>query len=151
MRTGDFHEEKLVAKPVDERTAVLPDGTRLRMTPKGQKTVEELVEEGDVIRTNYGTVGVVVDVSKYTVYGLPVYTITFVNVFEKTEKREVLGWINECVAQDGRILRLFEANNDEVFVVHKRSEALDHVLPYLINEKRFSLKAFVEMKKQNLL
>lgn len=28
-------------------------------------------------------------------------------------------WVNECVAVDGRILKLFEANTDEVFVVKR--------------------------------
>jgi cysteine synthase len=128
MRTGNFgEEENLVAKPIDQRTAVLPDGTRLRMTPGGQKTVNVLVEEGDIIRTSYGTGGRVVGVTEYTVYGLPVYTITFVDVEAKPfldghYARTALNWINECVAQDDRILMLFEANDDEVFIVQKKEK-----------------------------
>ncbi|MEI9402637.1 hypothetical protein [Mesorhizobium argentiipisi] len=32
-------------------------------------------------------------------------------------------WINECVAVDSRILMLFEANSDEVFVVGRAQSA----------------------------
>ena len=114
--------EKVIAKSIDERTAVLPDGTRLRKTPKGQPTVADLVKSGALIRTSYGTGGKVIRVVKYELYGLPVYTIVYVDPGAKPPFRsENLRWINECVAQDGRILKLFEANTDEV-VVEREAE-----------------------------
>ena len=130
MRTGDFEEqEKLVARAIDQRTVELPDGTRLRTTPAGQKTVELLVDEGDIIKTTYETGGKVISVYKYTVYGLPVYSITYVDVdatpfldghYRENDHR----WINECVAQDDRILQLFEANKDEILIVQKKEKFL---------------------------
>lgn len=122
MRTGDFNEKKLHATLLDERTARLPDGTRLRVTPKGQKTVEELVFQGDEIKSNYGSHGQVIEVKRYLVYGLPTYTIIYVPLDAQPNKDgsyrdTVLRWINECVAQDGKILKLFEGNSDEVQVV----------------------------------
>lgn len=130
MKTGDFDEqEKLVAKRVDQRIAELPDGTRLRITPEGQKTVDQLVSDGDIIRTSYGTGGKVVDVGRFSVYELPWYSITYV---EPDAVRNLQGnypktafcWINECVAQDGRIRMLFESNVDEVVIVKKHVKGL---------------------------
>jgi len=140
MRTGNFDEmENLVAKRVDQRIAELQDGTRLRITPEGQRTVDLLVSEGDLIRTSYGTHGKVVDVSKYSVYELPVYTITYVDPdavrnLQGKYPKTAFRWINECVAQDDRILMLFENNNDEVFIVKKHVKGL--LLKAILDESR---------------
>jgi len=74
MKTGNFdEEEQLRTRPLNERTAILEPGTRLRTTPKGEKTVEDLVFIGDEIKSNDGTCGKVVAVQKYSVYGLPIF------------------------------------------------------------------------------
>lgn len=123
LATG-FDEEHEVANRISERIAVLDDGTRLRVTPSNQKNVDELVLVGDIIETNYSTGGKVITVSKHLYYGLPAHTVTFVDIDATPNKdgsyrENLLRWINELVAQDNRILKLFEANNDEVFVVKK--------------------------------
>jgi len=124
MRTGNLREalDELEAKVFDERTALLSDETRLRITPKGQKRVDQLVFSGDEIGSSYGTGGKVISVREYAVYSLPVFTIVYVELKAKPNKdgsyRETdFRWINECVAQDGKILKLFEANEDEVHVL----------------------------------
>jgi len=121
----DSRDERAERRP-DGRTAILPsDKTLLRVTPAGQPTVDALVGPGDVIKTNYQDVeGTVVDVSKHTYHGLPAYTIEYVPPDIEPNKngsyRETqVCWINECVAQDGRILKLHAANKDEVFVVSR--------------------------------
>ncbi len=104
------------------RSAVLPDGTMLRITPAGQDDVGALVHAGDVVRANYGAGGMVYSVSKYHLYGLTVYGILYVDLdVERTKTGKVkasdLNWLNELVAQDGKIKHLFEVNEDEVEVV----------------------------------
>ena len=106
----------------DGRSATLPDGSRLRVTPPGQKPVDQLVHAGDVITSNYGSGGVVYSVSNYHAYGLTVWGITYYKTeSERTKTGKIKGadmcWLNELVAQDGRILKLFEPNEDEVTVV----------------------------------
>ena len=134
-----FGEAWWEMKLVDDRTATVQDKqcgdvSRLRRTPPGQKTVPQLVSIGDNIRTSYGSqnIGKVINVNKYSIYGLPVFTIVYVDLSAKPKKdgsyREVdMRWLNECVAQDGRVLFLFEADKEEVFVVRK---APQHNLEY---------------------
>lgn len=118
---------KETAEIIDERTAKIGDSP-LRVTPPGQKKVDELVFEGDVITTtphDSGSKYKVIQVSCYKYYGLPAYTIVFVDVDVEPNKdgsyRDTdLRWINECVAQDERILGLFEANKIEVIVTGKQ-------------------------------
>jgi hypothetical protein len=105
----------------DRREAVLPDMTRLRVTPPGQPDVAALVHVGDVIGTNYAVGGVVYRVSKYQLHGLTVFGITWIPFgTERTKTGKVpesaKRWLNELVAQDGRILHLFVSNEDEVTV-----------------------------------
>lgn len=125
MRTG--LDEKEFAKILpDGKSAILEDGTRLRITPKDQLLVDELVFPGDIIKTNYSTGGKVISVFRWECYGLAVYTVTYVDVDAKPNKDgsyrpNLRSWINECVAQDGRILKLFESNNDEIVVIQEAS------------------------------
>lgn len=124
-----IHDEDLKVKVIDEHTAVIldKDRDRLRLTPAGQKCVAELVFPGDIIRTNYGREGQrhrIIGVRRFLVYGLPTFSLTLVDEDVKPNRygeyrEDNCGWINDCVAQDGRILRLFEANDDEVFVVER--------------------------------
>ena len=118
------------AEIIDDRTAKIGDSL-LRTTPHGQKKVDELVFKGDMITTShpsdieYKMEYRIIQVSRYECYGLPAYTLLLVETDAKPNKdgsyRESdYRWINECVAQDGRILGLFEANKTEVLVTGSR-------------------------------
>ncbi|MQB07150.1 hypothetical protein DXT91_23990 [Agrobacterium tumefaciens] len=95
-----------------------PDPGRYRSTPSGAPDVAALVHPGMVIRTSYGTGGTVTyvnvapDGSDY-----PHFTIVYApsERFGRHGKLD-RNWINECVTVNGRILKLLEANLDEVFV-----------------------------------
>ena len=100
---------------------------RLRLTPPGQKTVLELISIDDLVKANYGTGPYrVEDISKYTYYGIcEAYTLILSYLNAPRNKNGELpknysySSISEIVAQDGRLLMLFEANKDEVIVVGK--------------------------------
>ena len=76
-----------------------------------------------MVRTSYGTGGTVIAVEGPHVHvtadgrEYPRFTIIYVltDRFGSHTKLDH-DWINECVAVDGRILMLLEANTDEVFV-----------------------------------
>lgn len=101
-----------------------PDQGRYRRTPDGQPTVAELVLPGATICTSYGTGGVVVRLEQWTFTAesgedFPHHTIVYAYVPPARQHRyrdSDLHWIGECVAVGGRIVKLFEANADEVFV-----------------------------------
>ena len=108
---------------LDDRTARVGE-SRLRITPQGQPMVDELVFVGDIIETDYGTGGRVIHLAKYKTYGLPVFTVVYVDVDTKPNKNGSYRqsdhrWINELVAQDSRVLKLFETNDDEVILTGK--------------------------------
>jgi len=109
---------------LDERTAALADGTRLRLTPPGQPTVPDLVKPGDVVRTSYDSGLYIVEevAGPYTEGGYPPhYTLVCTRLYPHPGRlRDTRFWLNELVAQDGRLLKLFEVNQDEVFVVGHR-------------------------------
>ena len=100
-----------------------PDARRYRSTPSGAPDVAALVHPGMVIRTSYCTGGTVIGVEGPHVHVAadgsehPHFTIVYVpsERFGRYGKLD-RNWINECVAVDGRILKLLEANLDEVFV-----------------------------------
>jgi hypothetical protein len=129
MHTGNFEEQdELRPRKINDRTAELPDGTRLRLTPEGQKTVQQLLYAGDEIKTSYDSGGRVLEVKKFETYGLPNYTIVLVDFDKQPSKagfyRETdLRWINGCVAQDGQIRMLFEANEDTVKITKECVQA----------------------------
>lgn len=74
------------------------------------------------MHTSYCTGGVVIAVREYSFTALtgetyPHFTIVFVPPERYGRHRDAdFRWINECVAVNGRILKLFENNSDEVFV-----------------------------------
>lgn len=121
-------QDEIIAEIIDERTAKHPDGDRLRITPKGQPTVKDLVKVGDFIRSfgdgGYDSKGIVLQVSEYSVYGLPTFSITYCTpdsvCLKGNYKDDEFMGINELVAQDGRILHLFEANKDEVLMIPEK-------------------------------
>jgi hypothetical protein len=103
----------------------VPDRRQYRRTPPGSPTVADLVRPGDTVSTSYSTGGVVIEVKEYF-YAAPTgetlshFTIVYVpperaSKYLDTDRH----WINECVAVGDRILMLFEANEDEVFVVDR--------------------------------
>ncbi|WP_256754788.1 hypothetical protein [Mesorhizobium sp. Mes31] len=102
-----------------------PDRCRYRRTPPGAPTVAGLVRPGDTISTSYNTGGVVIEVKEYfhaapTGETLSHFTIVYVPPDRASKYRNTdRCWINECVAVGNRILKLFEANTDEVFVVDR--------------------------------
>lgn len=139
---GPMREEKEVkAEIVDhddpERglkahyTAILPaSGTLLRVTPPGQPTVDQLVHAGDDIQEDdefpAGSIHashLVVAVHKHQEYGLPVYSIVEAKVGDRPKgaggkwRETQLGYINNLVAQDGRILGFMQDSNEEIKVV----------------------------------
>lgn len=102
-----------------------PDRHRYRRTPPGAPTVAGLVWPGDTISTSYNTGGVVIEVKEYfhaapTGETLSHFTIVYVPSDRASKYRDTdLCWINECVAVGNRILKLFEADTDEVFVLRR--------------------------------
>lgn len=103
----------------------VPDRRRYRRTPPGSPTVADLVQPGDTLATSYNTGGIVIEVKEYfyaapTAETLSHFTIVYVPRDRAAKYRDVdRHWINECVAIGDRILMLFEANTDEVFVVDR--------------------------------
>ena len=117
----NIQEEEFAVKKTTT-IAVLDDGTRLRTTPEEQKKVDELIRVGDTIKTNYGdSEGIIISVSQYEVYGLVTFSIVYVPKEKIDKYRESdYHYINELVSQNNRILKLFEANTDEVLLVEKK-------------------------------
>lgn len=103
----------------------VPDRRQYRRTPPGAPNVADLARPGDTVATSYHTGGVVIAVTE-SFYDAPTgetlshLTIVYVPADRAAKYRDNdLRWINECVAIDGRIRMLFEANADEVFVVDR--------------------------------
>ncbi|MCZ7854683.1 hypothetical protein O9X99_19790 [Agrobacterium salinitolerans] len=93
-----------------------------RSTPPGAPDVAALVRPGMMVGTSYGTGGIVIMIEGSHVHvttdgrEYPHFTIVYVPAHRFGRHTKVdHNWINECVAVDGRILMLFEANTDEVF------------------------------------
>ncbi len=93
-----------------------------RSTPPGAPDVPALVRPGMMVRSSYGTGGIVITIEGPHVHVMvdgweyPHFTIVYVPAhrFGRHTKLDH-NWISECVAVDGRILMLLEANIDEVF------------------------------------
>jgi hypothetical protein len=107
-----------------------PDHCRYRRTPPGAPTVADLVRPGDTVTTSYGTGGVVIEVKEYF-YAAPAgetlshFTIVYVPPDRAAKHRDAdRHWINECVAVGDYILKLFEANTDEVLAVKRAQSAM---------------------------
>jgi hypothetical protein len=106
-----------------------PDRRKYRRTPPGAPTVADLVRPGDAVATSYSTGGVVIDVQKHfhaapTGETLSHFAIVYVPPGRTTWYRDFdRHWINECVAIGDRVLMLFEANTDEVFVLSRARPA----------------------------
>ena len=101
------------------------------MMPPYAPDVLALVQPGTAVRTSYGTGGIVIAIEGPAIHvasdgrEYPHFTIVYVpNDRLGRHSKLDRNWINECVAVDGRILKLLEANADDVFV-----EAVDAGLP----------------------
>ncbi len=109
---------------------VTSKGNRLRI--ERAPTVGDLVHVGDWVRTSYGTGGLVIAVRRYEYFSV-VHAWTIMYVIPGVASQDKNGkfydsrhynWLNEYVAVGDRILKLFENNHDEVFVVPAPAEAL---------------------------
>lgn len=107
----------------------VPDRRRYRRTPPGSPTVADLVRAGETVSTSCGTGGVVVELKEHF-YAAPTgetlshFTIVYVPPERAAKHRDTdRHWINECVAVGNRILMLFEANADEVFLGERARSA----------------------------
>lgn len=99
------------------------DEGRYRVTRSGAPDVPALVRSRMAVRTFYGTGGIVIAVEGPVVYQAPDgrdykhFTIVYVPTVRFGHHSTAdHRWINECVAVGDHILKLFEANSDEVFV-----------------------------------
>lgn len=99
------------------------DPGRYRATPAGEPSVPELVQPGRQITTSYRTGGTVVKVAGPVIFttkdGRSFEHFTIVYVPSERYGRHTPQdhrWINDLVAVGGRLLMLFELNQDEVFV-----------------------------------
>ena len=107
----------------------VPDRRRYRRTPPGSPTVADLVRPGDTVSTSYSTGGVVIEVKEYFCTAPTGETMSHFTIgYMPPDQAAKFGdcdhhWINECVAVGDRILMLFEANSDEVFVVDRMRPA----------------------------
>lgn len=87
-----------------------------RQTPHGQPEVDELLAVGDLVWTSYGTGPYLVKrVIRHEWRGLRQYSL----VLNDADGRKGDSFINEVVAVDGRLLKMFANNQDEVFVAKR--------------------------------
>ena len=105
-----------------------------RVTPPGEPKVPDLVRPGMRVRTSYDTGGTVAHVKGPYTYAALVtlaregYRLTYRRRFQTytiiyvppdrygVHSERDFHWLNEIVAVGGRLLKLFEANPDEVFI-----------------------------------
>lgn len=133
---------------LDERTATMSNGAKLRRTPPGQPTVADLVHPGGTIEItdthpdyNEKNGGkdvqevkkyVVEHISKHTSNGLPVYSISITEPdVERNKSGRVkpndLSYLNNLVAQDGEVLEIQESQGprDRAFKVIEKGTPPD--------------------------
>lgn len=98
---------------------------KFRRTPPGQPTVPDLVQAEDMVRTSYNSGPyIVLKIKEHTTKhcGREYLSHKLHCVHEKHWRggdQNATAWIGELVAVNGRILKLYEANTDEVFVTQK--------------------------------
>lgn len=93
-------------------------------------SIDALLPPGTIVRTNYGTGPyAVLKVSQVDGQRIPGqqdcypahWSLDLVHLLRWADRRGKVpkpdSWINEVVPVDGRLLKLFEANDDEVFIV----------------------------------
>jgi len=111
------YDENEVAKKIDDEFAVLKDGTRLRISERST------LIKGDIIKSDYAdSVYKIESISKHKVYGLDTYSTVMMLKEDKHKKNYNYYYFNELVFSKGRILKLFVANDDKVFLIEKAKE-----------------------------
>lgn len=96
--------------------------SEIRRTPAGQPDVAMLVLPGDMVSTSYGTGPYrVLGVSRYEWRGWPAWSLSLRSPVEGGVAPNA--WINDLVAEDGRLRKLFRDNDDEVWVIQARPRA----------------------------
>jgi hypothetical protein len=117
-RTAEAAAARKKISPLPLTSSFIADLNGYRVTqdilrhPSGP-TVPELVKVGNLVETNYGTGPYVVKrISKHLDYGVETYTLACSSPTHSGES-----YLNELVAVDGRILDLFLASKDEVFLL----------------------------------
>ncbi len=128
------------AKPPVEK----PTEGEYRVTPTGQETVPEIVKVGDIVYSSYSDIRYRVESineqdTHYdapegrSVSAPPSHGLVLSDIDAKRTKGGNLpknysySYINELVAVDGRLLKLFQANADEVFVEGKEKKPKEPV------------------------
>jgi hypothetical protein len=108
----------MVAHTIYQAEMGFPVECGFRRTPSGQPTVKDLVKPGDIVATSYETGPYRVD----AVYGphrdgYPSHFSLGLSLIKNDGGLQRGHFsINELVAVNGRILKLFENNDDEVFI-----------------------------------
>lgn len=96
-----------------------------RQTPEGNPTVKDLCPVGSVITTNYDTGPYIVrSVTEYFIgpeggYPSRLSCWSLAMCLKSEPRKKADYFINELVAVHGRLLKLFVANTDEIFVQRK--------------------------------
>lgn len=118
-RTAKAAAKRKAISPLLLRSSYVADLNGYRVTqnmlrhPAGPP-LPKLIKRGTIVKTSYDTGPYVVkEVSPYTDYGVETHSL---------KCRHVNGgggeyFLNELVAVDGRVLHLFLANEDEVFII----------------------------------
>ena len=92
-----------------------------RVTPKGEPTVADLLHPGDIVTTNYNTGPYrIVKITLVEVPGCPpCYSLRM----SLPGGKDARYFINDLVAVNRRLLKLFVANKDEVFITTEVTNA----------------------------
>jgi len=76
--------------------------------------VDDLAFPRDIIKTNYGSKGKVVEVSKFSCYGLPVFTIIYVPVDAEPNKDGSYREIKIQYVKEDPFLKFYDDEEGEV-------------------------------------
>lgn len=115
--TGEW--EGVVAHSRYQAKLDFPVKCGFRQTPLGESMLPEIVKPGNIIETNYGgpTYYRVNKIVSGTEEGFPPCHSLLLSLIRHGKLYHGDFLINELVAVGGRILKLFENNSDEVFIL----------------------------------
>ena len=107
---------RVFAHSIAQHSLGFPMGPEsFRQTPENQPTVEDLLAPCDTVKTSYGTDPFLVRrITRCEWNGLVHWSIAL----SEPGEIKVSAGINDLVAVDGRLLKLFGNNDDEVFKVN---------------------------------
>ena len=161
-----------------ESMVTLMDGTVLRKTPEGQPKVSDLIHVGDIVRVTgqarhpgdalpeyqppktdvYRVEGMYHSKSpeedKYSLTDGECFTLhlALLEDINKNGKlpRGYIGYsVDELVAVEGRLLKLFAANMDEVFLLEKAKTGLEDI-DQALAEREWTLKDLLSILDDNV-